>query len=1392
MAEQIIDVGTAPNNGTGDPLRTAFIKTDNNFDQIWAAGPVGSNVRIQNNVVSTLQVNQDLALSPNGVGNVRLNNNTIPGANNTWFLGSTTNQWRGVYANSITAGNVTINNNLVVPGDVTIEGNLTVEGDTIQIGNIVTDTKTIQLSNTASTANAATGSGITVGANDNIATLLYNSASNVWTTNIGVTATGNITAPYFVGNGALLTGITSYSNANATSLLASFGSNTISTTGNITAGNLQVTGSVSGSTVTASGNVAGGNILTAGIVTAAGNITGNYFFGNGSQLTGLPVQYGNANVVTLLAGFGSNALSTTGNISGGFILGNGSQLTGLPAGYANANAVAYGESGWAGNIVPSGNAVYSLGNATNQWNDLYVSNTTIFMNNVPITLGADNVLTVNGNAVLQNNSNSTISTTGNISGGNIGASGLTGTNTLVVYSTTDSGPTLLNPRSGALQVEGGASINSQLITRSLRVWDGAKTNTPTWSTFYNYNSATGRVDEYHGLMMVRDYTSNATAPNGSKLGAVAFSWEDAGGITTGATITAKRDTTGSQGYSLYVDLGGSTTATFNANSGLDVTGNITANYFVGNGSQLTGLAATYGNSNVANYLPTFSGNISAGNVSATGNISGAYIKGNGSELTNLPAPTVTQDISSTGAMSIMTYDGVIKYVNYATVEPSSGNITGGNISTTGNVTANYFIGDGSQLTNLPGGNATLPLANGTSNFNIATANGSANITANAVTYTFGTDSRLTVPAAANVPGKISALTAATGRGHDLRISAGNTNGCSVAGGDMYLSAGVGYGGVGWGAGNVNIVTGDRYSNDIGNTWRFDFFGNLTLPGNTFAVNYANGTPVSIGGGGNTGNVTFNDVNIIGDGNLRLQPDPANASAYLDVYLTAGPDIHIAGNGETVILGTDDFANVTVNVDGNVSIQASNGTPHTWTFDTAGNLNLPGNTIAINYLNGNLAFGTVTFNNEAVIGTGTSNTQSGLYLAPDPVSLANDLYLRVRGNILDEPTHIHFDTGNNQYYNQFIGDDNKYVQLANTGNIVINTNDNTGNTAQWIFDNFGTMTLPGGSRLRPLGANLDIFAGAGSYVNLITTDESTSVGVDGGGGYITTAGGTWDFDTTGNLTFPTGNLVITPDDPAGNIAFITSTDHPLGILSTGANGAVSSLWVEDIGNVGTSNIAAVYANPTPGSKIVRIAVGQNGSPGPNLWDFDSAGNLTVPGNIIMTTGIVGSGASPAPYLSGFSSVSAINISASANISASGNVTAANFFGNGATLSNVATQVTGSWTVPVGNSTQSFTVSPNETYYLWVDCNIPNGILAWNATATVTNTNVPVVGAQYAWVYSGGGTPIDFTSIPDQFVGTANTIVRSSVAPSATTNRFDFGLNNTSGNSVVVNYGYAKIS
>jgi hypothetical protein len=107
--------------------------------------------------------------------------------------------------------------------------------------------------------------------------------------------------------------------------------------------------------VSSQGNVQGGNLTTAGQVSATGNITANYILGNGSQLTGLPAAYGNANVTTLLSAFGSNTISTSGNITGGYILGNGSQLTGLPATYGNANVATFLASFGSNSISTTGN-----------------------------------------------------------------------------------------------------------------------------------------------------------------------------------------------------------------------------------------------------------------------------------------------------------------------------------------------------------------------------------------------------------------------------------------------------------------------------------------------------------------------------------------------------------------------------------------------------------------------------------------------------------------------------------------------------------------------------------------------------------------------------------------------------------------------------------------------------------------------------------------------------------------------------------------------------------------------------------------------------------------------------------------------------------------------------
>ena len=119
-------------------------------------------------------------------------------------------------------------------------------------------------------------------------------------------------------------------------------------------------------------------------------------------------------------------------------------------------------------------------------------------------------------------------------------------------------------------------------------------------------------------------------------------------------------------------------------------------------------------------------------------------------------------------------------------------------------------------------------------------------------------------------------------------------------------------------------------------------------------------------------------------------------------------------------------------------------------------------------------------------------------------------------------------------------------------------------------------------------------------------------------------------------------------------------------------------------------------------------------------------------------------------------------------------------------------TGSWTVTPGTNNYSFTLEGNSTYNLWVLANIPNGIIVYNATVSISNSNVPVIGYQYAWNYTGGGSPILFTSIPDQIIGTAGAISTSSPSVSTPTNTFVFGIQNNTGSNITVNYGYLKIS
>ena len=265
-----------------------------------------------------------------------------------------TSQVEGVVTDSVTAntvslgtGNLTLSGNVISStadtitidplGDGGFTGNLVVTANmqvtgTLTYNNIINattnDLQWIAANDAASTSLAA-GAGLAVGPLGAYAQFTYNSAANVWQSSLpllsngGVNAngalsgattgsfSGNITAPFFIGNGSQLTGLPAgYTNSNVATYLASNANVVITTTGNIT-----TTANISGGRITATGNVSGGNITTGGTITATGNITGNYFIGNGSQLTGLPSGYANANVATYLASNANVVITTTGNIT---------------------------------------------------------------------------------------------------------------------------------------------------------------------------------------------------------------------------------------------------------------------------------------------------------------------------------------------------------------------------------------------------------------------------------------------------------------------------------------------------------------------------------------------------------------------------------------------------------------------------------------------------------------------------------------------------------------------------------------------------------------------------------------------------------------------------------------------------------------------------------------------------------------------------------------------------------------------------------------------------------------------------------------------------------------------------------------------------------------------
>lgn len=80
MSKQRINVGSGINTGTGDTLRAAMEKCNNNFDELYdliGQDSSGKSIDISGNVISSTFTNTDINISPNGTGDTVIDSDLV-------------------------------------------------------------------------------------------------------------------------------------------------------------------------------------------------------------------------------------------------------------------------------------------------------------------------------------------------------------------------------------------------------------------------------------------------------------------------------------------------------------------------------------------------------------------------------------------------------------------------------------------------------------------------------------------------------------------------------------------------------------------------------------------------------------------------------------------------------------------------------------------------------------------------------------------------------------------------------------------------------------------------------------------------------------------------------------------------------------------------------------------------------------------------------------------------------------------------------------------------------------------------------------------------------------------------------------------------------------------
>lgn len=213
MAKQTVDVGTVANDGTGDPLRTAMIKVNQNFTELYTNAVLTTSVSVGNSTINSSMSNTAGFYTGNSAGSRFLANTGVvditDGTTSSNLTATTAKVGANVIINttSIFVGNSTQNlvhfqtyvdvantqgNTKIYPTRILVgSGTANVSVNTIAISainatsNTTIDPGVVTLANSSGRANLEPGK-ITVGANLTINTTIITTPSVNVTSNSGL------------------------------------------------------------------------------------------------------------------------------------------------------------------------------------------------------------------------------------------------------------------------------------------------------------------------------------------------------------------------------------------------------------------------------------------------------------------------------------------------------------------------------------------------------------------------------------------------------------------------------------------------------------------------------------------------------------------------------------------------------------------------------------------------------------------------------------------------------------------------------------------------------------------------------------------------------------------------------------------------------------------------------------------------------------------------------------------------------------------------------------------------------------------------------------------------------------------------------------------------------